>query len=286
MLILALTTDKLQLVTGSTSALSVHASWANNASGTITNGKQNTAISSAATTDVVAAPGSGVTTVQLITIVNTGAASNTISVLYNANGTTYTLYAVTMNPGDVVQYVDGWGWAKIPNSFYPMVSASTATQALGTGETYVTGSSITFPATRPPQIGTHVRFTFYVTKTAASTATATIQIKWGTAGTTGDTSIQTFSLGAQTAVADTGFVQIDVTFNGPLSASCIIHGSLAAQHSTAAATGLFGSISPTLDGTSSAFNCTTANGILGLSITAGSGSAWTIDQMEVQVFGN
>ena len=56
MLILALTTDKLQVTTTTAAAISVHASYVDDASGSFTAGKQNTAISSATTTDVVSVP--------------------------------------------------------------------------------------------------------------------------------------------------------------------------------------------------------------------------------------
>jgi hypothetical protein len=59
MLILASTSDILRVVTDTAvSTVGVHASWADNASGTVTPGRTNTAITTATTTTIVAAPAS------------------------------------------------------------------------------------------------------------------------------------------------------------------------------------------------------------------------------------
>ena len=52
MLLLTSVTDVVQVVTSSTAPLQVHASWVDNATGTITPGRTNTAITTAATTSV------------------------------------------------------------------------------------------------------------------------------------------------------------------------------------------------------------------------------------------
>ena len=58
MLLLTSTSDLVQIVTGSSASVEVHADWMDNASGTITPGRTNTAaITGAATTTVVASPG-------------------------------------------------------------------------------------------------------------------------------------------------------------------------------------------------------------------------------------
>ena len=286
MLILALTTDKLQLVTSSTSAIAVHATFANNNSGTITPGKQNTAISSAATTDVVAAPAAGYTTVQLLVAMNNGGAANTLSVLYNANGTTYILFSTTVNPGEALQYVEGVGFFKYPSTLTPLVNASTSDQSPGTTETYITGSNIAIPSNRPIQVGTTVEWEIIASKTAASTAAGVFTIKFGTAGTTGDASVLALTMGAQTAATDQGYFLIVANFRGPVGASCILRGSLAVQHLTGTTTGFVNLASPVYTGTSSGFNCTTAGSIVGLSCTPGSAAAWTIQSVRAIMTGN
>ena len=102
MLILALTTDKLQLVTTTAAATSVHASYVDDASGTFTAGKQNTAVASATTTDIVAVPGSSTQrNVKVLSIVNADASlSQMVTVLFNANGTTFTLFTCPLAIGE------------------------------------------------------------------------------------------------------------------------------------------------------------------------------------------
>ena len=96
MLNLALTTDKLSLITGQAKTIDVHASYVDDVSDTFTPGKQNTAISTATTTDIVAAPASGVRNVKFISIRNKDAASCDVTVQYNANGTLYELMKCTL----------------------------------------------------------------------------------------------------------------------------------------------------------------------------------------------
>jgi hypothetical protein len=58
MLILASTSDLVRVVTDASSDIEVHASWVDNAAGTITPGRTNTAsITTATTTTVVGSPG-------------------------------------------------------------------------------------------------------------------------------------------------------------------------------------------------------------------------------------
>jgi hypothetical protein len=52
MLLLTSINDRLQVVTDSAAAVTVHASWVDTSAGTITPGRANTAISAAATTNV------------------------------------------------------------------------------------------------------------------------------------------------------------------------------------------------------------------------------------------
>lgn len=122
MLILTNTgTDKLQVVTSAALAVSVLASWmdlASNGSGDPTPGRTGTAITTAATTDVVATPGaSTVRNIKELTIRNKDtSASDDITIIYNANGTLYELYKVTLAAGETLEYIEGIGWFKITNT--------------------------------------------------------------------------------------------------------------------------------------------------------------------------
>jgi hypothetical protein len=62
MLLLTSTSDKLQIIsiiTSQAASIDVHASWVDNASNNITPGRTNSVITTAATTNVIAAPAAG-----------------------------------------------------------------------------------------------------------------------------------------------------------------------------------------------------------------------------------
>lgn len=106
-------TDKLQLTTSSTANVDVHASWADLLSGAVTPGRTNTTISSATTTDIVATPAASTQrTVKTLHIRNRHATTaNTVTVLYNANGTTYQLFSLTLAAGETLHYDESAGWS-------------------------------------------------------------------------------------------------------------------------------------------------------------------------------
>jgi hypothetical protein len=112
MLLLTLTTDKVQLVSSAAGSLDVHASWVDNASGTITPGRTNTNIATATTTDVVAAPGSStVRNIKTLNVRNQSASvANTVTILFNQNATTFELFKCSLAAGELLSYVEGLGW--------------------------------------------------------------------------------------------------------------------------------------------------------------------------------
>lgn len=123
MLILALTTDKVQVVTDAAITVDVHASFVDYLSGTPTPGKQNTAISTAATTDIVASPASSTfRNVKQINIRNKHATTSVgVIVRFNANGTIFELHSAKLGPGDLLQFADGRGWFLTQNISSPLV---------------------------------------------------------------------------------------------------------------------------------------------------------------------
>lgn len=104
MLLLTSTSDKVQLVTGAAGAsVDVHVSYVDNASGTITPGRANVVnIATATTTDIVAAPGSGVQrNVKAIYVTNTHATVSTQATVVHTDGTNVSdLMGVTLLPGE------------------------------------------------------------------------------------------------------------------------------------------------------------------------------------------
>jgi len=145
MLLLAATTDKLELVTSATADIHVHISYIDRNSTTLAasgGGKQNTAITSAATTDILAAPASTtLRNIETINIRNAHATNpNTVTVRYNQNATTFELFKATLAAGEALTYVEGIGWfvngAANPNTAIALAadqsnSTATATEVTG-----------------------------------------------------------------------------------------------------------------------------------------------------------
>lgn len=121
MLLLTTTSDIIRLITDAGVTVDVHASFMDYAAASTTPGSQNTAISTATTTTVVAAPGASTQrNVKLLSIRNRSA-SSTVGVtvqLYNG-ATAYELEKVALGPGQSAVYHDG-RW------FFESSSVSTA----------------------------------------------------------------------------------------------------------------------------------------------------------------
>lgn len=103
MLLLTSTSDIIRVVTGSAADVDVHASYVDNNSGTITPGRTNTTpITTATTTTVVAAPGSGVQrNVKFLNITNAHATASTTVTVQHFDGTnSEDLIGVTLLPGE------------------------------------------------------------------------------------------------------------------------------------------------------------------------------------------
>lgn len=152
MINLVLTTDKLDLISGAAVTLDVHASWVD-VTGTpqvATPGKTNTAITTATTTDIVAAPGASTfRNVKTINVRNKHATlSCDVTIRFNANGTAFELHKVTLRAGEVLEYIEGIGWFVVPVATSPQLrtaklgsdqSNSTTTLTELTGMSLTTG---------------------------------------------------------------------------------------------------------------------------------------------------
>lgn len=146
MLLLTSTSDLIQCVTNTAATLDVHASWVDNASGTITPGRTLTAISSGLTTTIVAAPGSSTQrNVQTLTLTNRDAAlSDTITVQQVGGATTVDVGPTfVLAPGEYAQWLDGVGWRTFDNRGNAKVTINVAgrwlkTTVLTSGTTHTT----------------------------------------------------------------------------------------------------------------------------------------------------
>ena len=112
MLLLTDTNDKFQITTSAAATLDVYISYIDLSGTTVTPGKQLTAITSATTTDVCAAPGASTTrNVKTVNIRNKHASlSCDVTFILDDNGTDYEVFKATMRPGEVLEYVEGIGW--------------------------------------------------------------------------------------------------------------------------------------------------------------------------------
>lgn len=153
MLILAATTDKIQVVTSAAVTVDVHASFADLASGTVTPGRSLTAITTATTTDIVAAPGASTfRNVKSLTIRNKHATSSVdVTVVYDANGTDYELHKATLFAGEVLEWIEGVGFFVVASNrdhpfFFKGVLGSDVSTAADTNPVDVTGLVFSFEA--------------------------------------------------------------------------------------------------------------------------------------------
>jgi hypothetical protein len=159
-------------------------------------------------------------------------------------------------------------------------AASIADQAISAATlTLLTGSLITAPP-QGFQIGTVFRWTIDGISAAVGTAANIITVRCGTAGTTSDAAVATFTTGVGAAVADKFRIVIEVTIrtlgaSATAKATCQVTGSTTAG----AAGGFIAQLLNVLDGTMATFNSTTANQFVHVCLTTGASKTATIQQV-------
>lgn len=156
-----------------------------------------------------------------------------------------------------------------------------ATQLLSSAaDTYVTGSGMILPQSRM-QAGVLARWLLGVSKGAAGTGAPTFTVRLGTNGTTADASVVALTGIAQTAVADTGLLEITALFRTHSSTATIyVNGRF--LHALAA-TGFMTQAGWGAGGLSGSLNTTTANVRIGLSINSGTAAQWSVQAGECQL---
>jgi hypothetical protein len=158
-------------------------------------------------------------------------------------------------------------------------NASTSTVSAGYAtDTYLAGSAISLPTTGIWQVGTILKWQFDMTKTALGSAAATIIIRMGTLGTTGDAAIATLTWGAGTAAADTGIFDVTVVFRTIGAGTSAVIAPMARCTHHLAATGLISTgasgTGVLVPGASSGFNSTISS-VAGLSFNGGASFSGT-----------
>lgn len=114
MIRLTATTQKLQLQLGgavTTNELPITVSYSDKTSTAYTGGVQLSNSTGATPVDICSAPAaSTVRDIDYISIYNRDSVAQTVTILYDNNGTDYILCAVAMDSGDQLQYIHGQGW--------------------------------------------------------------------------------------------------------------------------------------------------------------------------------
>ena len=158
---------------------------------------------------------------------------------------------------------------------------STAPQTITAATvTYLTGSNISAANIKA---GSIVNWDIAVLKTAAGVAPPVFTVRFGTTGTTADSTLLTFTGSAQTAIADGGLFSIKCIFKTVGSGTtAILAGHYTLMHN-AQVVGL--SVLPVNFAfqTSAGFNSTLTNAVLGVTVDSGAAAAWTINQVAVKL---
>lgn len=148
--------------------------------------------------------------------------------------------------------------------------------------TYLTGSNLLIPTGERVKVGSYGRWRGTITKTAAGLAAKSFQIKWGTLGTTGDTTILTLALPVGTAVADEGDWEIVGGFTAiGAGVAAVFRATLRVNHRLIT-TGLINVQESVVSGTSAGFNSDVDLSILGLAFVAGTAEAWTFTYLTAE----
>ena len=222
---------------------------------------------------------SGATTPDFTTgfTIGAAAASGKIPI---GNGTNYVPSTPTYpNASGAAGYdvhSDGTNFVSYPTG---LRNSSVANQSFTTSDTYVTGSDITVTAGDFKAKGQY-RCVISGAKTAG-TGAIVISVRVGTAGTTSDAAILTFTFGSGTSVSDTATFVIVTTFRTVGSGtSAVMEGVCQGQHNLAT-TGFFNNAAAftIINGPSSGFNSSTATKI-GVSVNGSTAFAGTVNLVQ------
>jgi hypothetical protein len=284
MILLTSTSDKIQVITSAAGQVDVHASYIDLASSTVSAGRLNTRISTATTTDVVAAPAASTTrNVKTLKIGNNSATvTNTVTIQHTDGTNVIVLEQVTLAPlerigyeeGSGIRVFDSAGREKITNLGLPAGNSNLADVTASGAATYITGANLQVGSR--VQAGSFFKWRLRASKTAAGVATATVAVVVGPNATTGDTARVTHSSTAiQTAAIDTGMFEVDAVFRA-VGGSALIESSIRLDHVLADAAG-FGTFRYLT--TNSATFALGANDYIGLVVNPGASGVWTFQHV-------
>jgi hypothetical protein len=224
MILLTSTSDKIQVVTSAAGQIDVHASYIDLASGTVSAGRLNSRISTATTTDIVAAPAASTTrNLKNLKVGNNHATvTNTVTVQHTDGTNVIALEQATLAPGERIGYEEGSGIRvfdsagreKITNLGLPAGNSNLADVTANAAATYLTGGNLNIGGRI--QAGSFFKWRLRASKTATGTTAPTIAVVTGPNATTGDTARVTHtSTAIQTAAIDSGMFEIDAIMRWP-----------------------------------------------------------------------
>jgi hypothetical protein len=176
------------------------------------------------------------------------------------------------------------GAVSLPNTA-PLLLFNQSLASQGPGfasDTYLTGSGIAVPQ-GALRAGTRYRVRLDVRKTAAGTASPVFTLRFGTAGGLADAALGTLTFPAQTAVADDGQFDVDVTFRSTGTGTAAVVQIVGSMIHSLASTGLANSPGAVRRATSAGFNSEQAGAVIGLSVNGGTLAAWTVSLVQARL---
>jgi len=214
------------------------------------------------------------------------ATSGTLQTQITDNIRTYNATNFTVTSGEVntiqdIATTSDVTFAHVNNQSLQNNFASTYQTISGSiGRTYVNGSALSLA--NGLQVGTMMRWTLAIAKTAAGTASSTYGIAFGTNGTTDDTTRVSFTKPAGTAAVDAAHVTIDCTIRGPITASGVAVGIFSMTHNLAA-TGFATIPCVNVINVGSAFNLTTPT-YAGICLTPGASEVVSVSIVRAETW--
>jgi hypothetical protein len=191
---------------------------------------------------------------------------------------------------DVFPYVDIAGGnnnkkstvASVIDKAVKVAGAAPAQAITAASDTYLTSSAIDVSGRL--QVGSILKWRVIVTKTAAGVAAPAWNVRFGTAGTTSDTSRLALTGSTQTGAIDTGVFEIMVVVTAVGAATGVVRGFVMLQHNLGA-TGLGGAgTNAAAQASSGLFDTTTVGLKAGLSVNTGASAAWTVNLIFTEAY--
>ena len=235
-----------------------------------------------------------------IQLSNPGATARVVTFYLSKGGTTYDATtqwgpAISLGAGEAAEWSDSGGWCvynssgvrkqtggpSIVRAYYAPAQGIVATRV------YWTNSAITVAA-GALVAGVKLRWECYVTKTNASTAVPILEVLFGTNGSTADTArfvtattVWTTAMAAQTAVADSMLLEVEMNVVGG-GASGTVFGQFNIIKQAAQNAGFQAVPNMIQAGLTGAIDISAVTKI-GLVSTTGTSAVWTLNQIITQV---